>query len=341
MTPSTSAGLGLTVLAGVMAGNCMLPSKFLRGWKWENMWATFSLVSLVILPWSLAFLLVDHLGAVYRALGPSQLVTPFGFGMCWGVAQVLFGVSVARLGLGLAYPIIVGMGAALGTLVPLLVSQRNVLGRGTLLFVLGGILFMLLGIALTTWAGRLRENSMEPGVLPRQQTRYTAAILLAVLCGFLAPMLNYSFAFGQQIAQQGVALGNSPFRAAYAVWPISLLGGFFPNAGYSVYLLVRQQSWSGFRAGLPDALWSLLMAVLWMGAFSVYGMSAAFLGNLGTSIGWGLFQIFMIMTASLSGVLTGEWKRVRGKPQALLGAGMALLVLATLLLTMANGQSSS
>jgi len=67
-------------------------------------------------------------------------------------------------------------------------------------------------------------------------------------------------------------------------------------------------------------------------------MSAAFLGKLGTSIGWGLFQIFMIITASLSGVLTGEWKSVPGKPKAFLASGMTLLVVATLLLTMANRQ---
>jgi L-rhamnose-H+ transport protein len=336
MISSTPAGLALTVLAGFMAGNCMLPSKFLRGWGWENMWSIFSVVSLVILPWTLAFLLVDHLGAVYRTVHPLQLIVPVVFGMCWGVAQVLFGISVERLGLGLAYAIIVGMGAALGTLVPLFVAQRNALGRNTPLFVLTGISLMVVGIAFTTWAGRLRERRAQPGDSSHLRTRYRAAVLLAVLCGFLAPMLNYSFAFGQDIAQRSIALGNSPLHAAYAVWPISLMGGFFPNAGYSVYLLIRRRSWRAFTKPLPDSLCSFVMAALWMGAFAVYGMSAAFLGNLGTSIGWGVFQIFMIMTATLSGVLTGEWKSIPGKSKAFLAAGMALLVFATLLLTMAN-----
>jgi len=336
MISPTLTGLALTMLAGFMAGNCMLPSKFLRTWGWENMWWIFSLVSLVILPWSLALLLVDHLGAVYRTLHPSQLIAPIILGMCWGVAQVLFGISVARLGLGLAYAIIVGMGAALGTLIPLFVAQRDALGRNTPLFVLADIALMVVGIALTTWAGRLRENRVPPGDPRQMQTKYRAAVLLAVLCGFLAPMLNYSFAFGQDIALRSIALGNSPVHAAYAVWPISLLGGFFPNAGYSAYLLTRRRSWPAFAKRQPDSLWPLLMAALWMGAFSVYGMSAAFLGKLGTSIGWGLFQIFMIMTASLSGVLTGEWKSVPGKPKAFLAVGMTLLVFATLLLVMAN-----
>src|ERR1700756_4887324 len=140
MTPSTPAGAGLAILAGFMSGNCMLPSKFLRSWQWENMWAAFSLVSLVILPWGLALLFVAHLPAIYGSLGPKMFIAPIGFGACWGVAQILFGISVARLGLSLAYAIIVGMGAALGTLVPMLATQGNALRRSTLFLVLAGIL---------------------------------------------------------------------------------------------------------------------------------------------------------------------------------------------------------
>ena len=70
-----------------------------------------------------------------------------------------------------------------------------------------------------------------------------------------------------------------------------------------------------------------------MGAFALYGMSVVYLGVLGTSIGWGLFQIFMIMTATISGLLTAEWSGAPRKAMVLLGVGMAGLVGATLLLS--------
>jgi len=335
MSLSTPAGVALAMVAGLMSGNCMLPSKFLRSWRWENMWAVFSLFSLVIFPWGLALLLVGHLAAVYGSLPFSVFIAPLGFGMSWGVAQILFGISCARLGLSLAYAIIVGMGAALGTLVPMLVAQGRALPRSTLVLVLAGISLMAIGIALSAWSGRLREKqSGETG--PRSGSGYRTAILLAVLCGLMAPMLNYSFAFGQGIATRSVALGNSSLLAAYAVWPIGLAGGFVPNAAYSLYMLKRNRSWGVFKRPSPDMLLSLLMAALWMGAFAVYGMSAALLGGLGTSIGWGLFQIFMIMTASLSGLLTGEWRRTSRQSKAFLAAGMLFLLVATLLLTAAN-----
>ena len=336
MNPSTPAGVTLSIVAGLLAGNCMLPSKFLRSWRWENMWAAFSLFSLVVIPWGLALLFVSHLGTVYSSLPVSSFVAPIGFGMCWGVAQILFGISCARLGLSLAYAIIVGLGAALGTLVPMLATQGSALRRSTLFFVLAGILLMAVGIALSAWSGRLREKQLEVENSPRHRTGYRAAVLIAILCGLLAPMLNYSFAFGQQIARQSVALGNSPLLAAYAVWPIGLAGGFVPNAAYSLYRLRRNRSWAAFKRPFPDMFYSALMAVLWMGAFAVYGMSAAFLGDLGTSIGWGLFQVFMIMTASLSGLLTGEWTRTSTASRVSLAAGMFFLLIATLLLTAAN-----
>ena len=124
MPSSLPIGIALTLLAGLMSGNCMLPMKFNRSWRFENTWLVFSVVSLLILPWALALGLVDHLFETYDAMSLYQIAIPILFGVGWGIAQVLFGLSVQRLGLGLAYAIIVGLGALLGTLVPLFVQHR-------------------------------------------------------------------------------------------------------------------------------------------------------------------------------------------------------------------------
>jgi L-rhamnose-H+ transport protein len=318
-----------------MSGNCMLPMKFTRSWKWEHTWLIFSVVSLVVLPWGLAIALVSHLFETYRALSLHQLAVPVLLGAGWGIAQILFGISVKRLGLGVAYAIIVGLGAVLGTLVPLFVQQHAAGKTYALGYILTGVAVMVGGICLTAWGGQVREGqALDVAV---QQQGYFAAIALAVLCGFMAPMLNYSFAFGQDIAVEAVRQGNSAVHAAYAVWPIGLAGGFLPNIAYSLYLLTKNRSWSLFRSVRPDIFWSSLMGVLWMGAFALYGMSATYLGSLGTSIGWGLFQIFMIMTATLSGVLTGEWKHAPRFAVLLLGMGLTGLTCATVLLALGNG----
>jgi L-rhamnose-H+ transport protein len=336
MALSLPIGIGLTLLAGLMSGNCMLPMKFNRSWKWENTWLVFSVVSLIVIPWALALGLVNHLFETYRALTLLQIAIPFLFGAGWGIAQVLFGISVQRLGLGLAYAIIVGLGALLGTLVPLFVQHRSQVDKQALLEILLGVAVMIIGIGLCTWGGQIRERNDRTDAQSAPTSGYFVAVLLAILCGVMAPMLNFSFAFGQEIAHQAVRLGNAELHAAYAVWPIGLAGGFLPNIAYSLYLLRKNRSWLKFNATSPDALLAILMGALWMGAFALYGMSATYLGSLGTSIGWGLFQIFMIMTATLSGVLTGEWKSAPGSSRLLLISGLACLTGATVLLAMGN-----
>ncbi len=336
MAHSLSLGVCLTLLAGLMAGNCMLPMKFNRSWQWENTWLIFSVVSLVILPWMLALGLVNHLFDVYRTLSLVQFAVPFLFGAGWGVAQVLFGISVARLGLGLAYAIIIGLGALLGTLVPLFTQHRSQLDRTALVGILAGVAVMVIGIGLSAAGGQIRERNQRPAQSSGPANGYVAAVLLAILCGLMAPMLNYSFAFGQDVALQAESAGNTALHSAYAVWPIGLAGGFLPNIAYSLYLLRKKKSWKLFQAPVPDICWSVLMGVLWMGAMALYGMSATYLGSFGTSIGWGMFQIFMIMTAALSGVMMGEWKGAPRTARFLLGLGLACLTGATTLLAMGN-----
>ncbi|MDE3167089.1 MAG: hypothetical protein KGN36_14885 [Acidobacteriota bacterium] len=332
MTAAQWFGLLLTLGAGLLSGNCMLPMKFARRWPWEALWLVFSLVSLLILPWTLALSLVQGIGGVYASLPAQAFLAPLLFGAGWGVAQVLFGISIARLGLALGYAIIIGLGALLGTLVPLLVSHRDVAltSRGALIF--AGVVVMLAGIAVSAGAGRLREGAAAAP----QSRAYPAALALAILCGVMAPMLNFSFAFGQPIADAAVRLGTSREAAGYAVWPVALAGGLVPNLGYALWLLRRNRTWSAFREWSPGLWCGCLMAVLWMGAVAIYGVSSVYLGELGTSAGWALFQIFMIITANLSGVLTGEW---RGAPPAALRklwGGLALLALATAVIAAGN-----
>ena len=92
MRTGTPVGLALTLIAGVMYGNCMLPIKFVRTWKWENVWAIFSIVSLTLLPWSLALALVKDLEEVYRTLKFAQIAVPLALGA--GKRQKPHGSSV-------------------------------------------------------------------------------------------------------------------------------------------------------------------------------------------------------------------------------------------------------
>ena len=326
-------GLALTLVAGLCSGNSMLPMKFARRWQWENTWLIFSLFSLVIIPWALAILLAGNLRGLYCSLLPGQLLLPFVLGAAWGVAQVLFGLSIARLGQALAFAIVISMGSLGGTLVPLFFKNRAVFATSNGALILSGLAVMLAGIVLSARAGSSREHAAKR----ETGSGYAMALALAILCGLLAPMINYSFVFGQEIAVRAVQLGVSPIRAAYTVWPVTLAGGLLPNLAYCFYLLSKKKTWPLFLGPwLPDAGFAVLMAVLWMGALAIYGAASVCLGALGTSVGWGLIQILSIMTANIGGLLAGEWTSAPISAHRTLYAGLALLTVATVLLAAGN-----
>ena len=127
-------------------------------------------------------------------------------GAAWGVAQVLFGLSIARLGQALGFAIIISLGSLGGTLVPLLFKNRAVFATSNGALILSGLAVMMAGIVLSARAGGRREQ----GAKKDTGSGYALALALAVLCGLLAPMINYSFVFGQEIAARAVQLGISP-----------------------------------------------------------------------------------------------------------------------------------
>ena len=174
----------------------MVPLEYLRRWRWENAWIVFSVVALILLPWTLAFTRVPDLLTVYGSVRISDFIVPFLFGAGWGVAQVLFGLAVLRVGMALSFATTIGLGAALGTLVPILLRHPAVLktARGEILLL--GVLLMVAGVIVCSWAGRRREREKRSEASEVGERSYMIGIFMAAAAGLLAPMLNYSLAFG-------------------------------------------------------------------------------------------------------------------------------------------------
>jgi L-rhamnose-H+ transport protein len=329
-------GYALTFLAGVMAGTNLVPLKWIRVWQWENFWLIYSIISLLVVPFCVAFLFVPHLALVYASVPIGAMVRPFLYGTLWGIAQLGAGICVDKIGLALTGSILNGLCAALGTLTPLIFLHSDLLSKPSGLLLLAATAVMLLGVSLCGRAGYQREKTQSTAAVIRSTKTYALVMVLAVVSGFLAAMLNIALAFGGDLIRMARAQGAPATWAVFSVWPIALLGGLVVNLGYSFYLLSRNRTWEKFAEKPLEIGSPILGGWIWMMAIAIYSSGTVLLGILGTSVGWALFQITAILSVNLAGLMTGEWKATANRIFNLNLAGVLALLIATIMMATAN-----
>jgi L-rhamnose-H+ transport protein len=126
--------------------------------------------------------------------------------------------------------------------------------------------------------------------------------------------------------------------APNAVWLPLMCAGGVPNLLYCIYLMRRNGSSGKFGAAGTAHYWMLagLMAFFWFGSTVLYGVSTVKLGELGTVLAWPLFMSLIVITASVWGVVTGEWKSAGRQPLAIQMSGVGVLVVAVFVLSAAG-----
>src|SRR5579863_4282210 len=155
---STSIGIATLIAAGVTNASFTMPMKYARKWAWENTWLAWTLFALIALPLAVTIITIPNLSRVYHSAPPQTILEVAGFGAGWGVAQVFFGLAVDMIGITLAFSLVLGTSAAVGSLIPMLFLHREHLDVTTRVAILGAIAFVLLGVMLCAIAGMLREN---------------------------------------------------------------------------------------------------------------------------------------------------------------------------------------
>ena len=102
------------------------------------------------------------------------------------------------------------------------------------------------------------------------------------------------------------------------------------------YLMSRNRTWTNFGGGVREVFNPVLGGAMWMGAIAIYGSATTYLGVLGVSIGWALFQILIVLTGNLAGVLTGEWRQVEARIFRANAVGVGVLFVAIMVIGAAN-----
>lgn len=329
-------GLVLLVLAGAMNGSFTLPMKFTRQWAWENTWLAWTIFALGIFPPLLTLATVPRLGDVYARVGATAILIPAACGAGWGVSQVFFGLAVDAVGIALAFSVILGTAAAVGSLIPLFDQHREKVFTSGGLLVLLGVALVLAGVAVCAVAGRQREAVLGQG--PVGKPSAARGLLFCLCSGLGSALVNFGLAYGGPVIAAARQAGAAALWAPNAVWLPLMCAGGVPNLLYCIYLMRRNRSGAKFGAGGTAHYWVLaaVMAFFWFGSTVLYGVSTVKLGDLGTVLAWPLFMSLIVITASVWGVVTGEWKSAGRQPLAVMFAGVGVLVVAVFVLSAAG-----
>ena len=158
MSPGATVAVGFVcvVIGGVMSGTYSLPMRFVRKWKWENIWLIYCSFGGMLFP--LIFCVATAPGGLEEYLTASSVLPVIGFGILWGLASVLFGLALPLVGQSLTFGIVLSMSSAVGSLLPMLIFHTSKSFTPSGLLVWAGLVVAVAGVVVLAIAGSRKEK---------------------------------------------------------------------------------------------------------------------------------------------------------------------------------------
>jgi L-rhamnose-H+ transport protein len=158
--------------------------------------------------------------------------------------------------------------------------------------------------------------------------------MIAVASGCLSCLPNIGLTYGVNLVRAAHDRGASVASAGNAVWFVFFVFGGVVNVLYCGGLMIRRKNLGALfdRNRVANWWWALAMGAMWIGSFYLYGIGVARLGAGGSTIGWPVLVCLSIGIGVLCGLSKGEWSDAPGPAKTLLWRGLALLLLAVLII---------
>lgn len=363
-------------LGGLAAASCYVPFRGIKRWSWEVYWLVQGVASWIIAPLVIALLLVPNLFGILHAAPSSSLYYAYFWGCMWGIGGLTCGLSIRYLGFALAYPIVIGLCAVFGTLMPPIFSGEihSIMHQRSGQMVLLGIAVCVVGIFFSGWAGRAKENELtkEEKQASVEEFQYGKGIAVSILSGLMSACFAYGLAAGKPIAN--IALAQLVTHHGADLWQnlpvlvVVLWGGFTTNFIWCIVLMARNRS-ARQLAGAPapasglvsistepqaavaretsrrERLKATMMTVNYvMAAFAgVIWYFQFFFYSMGeTEMGkynfssWTLHMASIIIFGTIWGFALKEWRGTSRRARGLVLAGLVVLIASTMVVGYGN-----
>jgi len=359
MNPNPFLGVFFHWLGGLASGSFYVPYRRVRSWAWETYWLVGGFFSWIIAPWVLGLAMTnDLLGVLGRTPGRTLFYT-WLFGALWGVGGLTFGLTMRYLGMSLGMGVALGFCAAFGTLVPpIFRGQLAAIASGTSgKIILLGVGVCLVGIAIAALAGLSKEREMpqDKKQAAIREFNFSKGMLVAVFSGIMSSCFAYGLNAGAPISELSAAAGTRTIWTGLPKLVVVLLGGFTTNlvwcvalnlrngTGYQYVSRVLRSAPGGPEAApadpripvLANLLFCALAGTTWYLQFFFYTMGETQMGAFRFS-SWTLHMASIIIFSTMWGWILHEWKGASPRTHVFIGAGIAILILSTLIVGYGN-----
>lgn len=344
---SVTAGVLLHAVGASCAALCYTPQKKTTRWSWQTFWLAQAMVCWLLLPIIGAWLTIPSLMTVLQEAPAGVMYKTFVLGMAYGIGGTAFGIAIRYVGFSLTYAIAVGLSCVLGTILsPLLSGQlAGMIAQKGALYIFGGMLLGVAGIALCGMAGRYKERA-----LTRQHSNVVFSLAkglpLCLIAGVLSAVYGFAISEAQPIADIAAAHGAGDYQIN-VIYLFTNTGAFVTTAIYCLYLhlkgnTLREHTVLPVRVGATGNaglgfyyLMALITGTLWYSQFFFFGLGHVHMGEYKFS-SWAIHMIMLVLFSTLAGFAMKEWAGSAGNIRRLLAMALMVLVAAVLIISYGN-----
>lgn len=317
---SLNLGIIPIILAGIINGSFIIPTKYIKQLSHERIWFFHSIIGVLILPWLALALIQPHIILKMLQLRGDVLFYMTLSGLLFGMGQIVFSYSIAFIGIGLSFSINLGLGMALGSMFVVMDQHAMLSWHGFM--VSSAILLILLGLIINYHTQK--HSSVSP-VTSHQ--RYRLGWLLAIIVGIISGLQNITFIV-LAVNHSSLGIQANPFW----IWPpfltaaaLPMLIGFWYRSKHA-----KANFNSASTLNFSSLLLIVVMGLFFVGSLVLYSEGMYILPQALHVIGWPLFMVLIIFTSQTWGWIYREFRNRRGMVYSSILFLVAIMMLATL-----------
>ena len=331
-------GILLIAIGSLAASSFYVPFKKVKVWAWESYWISQGLAAWIICPWVFALLTVPSgtLMDIIHDAPTSAKWLSIMFGALWGVGRLTFGLSIRYMGIALGQSLVLGLTAALGTLIPSIVAGENLFASRAGILTMIGVAVALAGITIVGYAGILKNKSLteEERKAAVKDFALKKGIPIAIISGIMSACFAYGFQSGKPIEEVAAQYGTHELFVSNPTLIFILFGGFVTNAIYCVWLNIKNGSYKDYinvsgAVFLNNIAFTFLAGLLWFLQFHFYGMGKSQVPASMEAFSWSILMALSISFSNIWGLFLKEWKGINRKTVVVLIIGIIILILST------------